>query len=373
MERVFQGWEAWAWALGMTTAVVVGALLLHGLFYWGYALLGTRRPRLLVLDGSLLRHSRRPMRLLLPILGLYLFSPLILKQISEGNSSVLDVIRNVLYVLLIFAVSWLLIQLTAVVNEVVARRYSVDVADNLASRKVRTQVGLIRRILIVIIIVFGLTATLLHFEGFREIGTGLLASAGVVGIIIGFAAQRTLGNLLAGFQIAITQPIRVDDVVVVEGEWGRIEEITLTYVIVRIWDLRRLVLPISYFIEKPFQNWTRSSAAILGTVFLHMDYTVPIDRVRAALVKALHESEYWDREVWRLHVTDTTENTVELRGLMSAANSSDAFELRAEVREKLITFLQREYPEALPRLRAEVATFTAHEKVPTDEENVAQE
>ena len=222
------------------------------------------------------------------------------------------------------------------------------------ARKVHTQVSILRRILSVGIIILALGAVLMHFDSFRQLGTGLLASAGVVGIIIGFAAQRTLGNLLAGFQIAITQPIRVDDVVVVEGEWGRIEEITLTYVVVRIWDLRRLVLPISYFIETPFQNWTRTSASILGTVFLHVDYTVPVDAVRTELQRLLEASSYWDGEVWRLHVTDTSERTVELRALMSAADSADAFELRAEIREKLIAFLQRTYPDALPRIRAEV-------------------
>ena len=194
----------------------------------------------------------------------------------------------------------------------------------------------------------------MHFESFRQLGAGLLASAGVLGIIVGFAAQKTLGNLLAGVQIAITQPIRVDDVVVVEGEWGRIEEITLTYVVVRIWDLRRLVLPISYFIEKPFQNWTRTSASILGTVFLHLDYTVPVGAVREELERLVQQSTYWDGEVVRLHVTNTTERTMELRALVSAANSSDAFELRCELREQLVAFLQAHHPGSLPRLRATV-------------------
>jgi small-conductance mechanosensitive channel len=172
--------------------------------------------------------------------------------------------------------------------------------------------------------------------------------------VIGFAAQKTLGNLLAGIQIAITQPIRIDDVVVVEGEWGRIEEITLTYVVVRIWDLRRLVLPIGYFLEKPFQNWTRVSADVLGTVYLVVDYTVPVDEIRAQLERIVRESNLWDRKVCGVQVTDASERGIEVRALVSAADSSKAWDLRCEVREKLIAFLQQNYPGSLPRVRAEI-------------------
>ena len=351
MNDLFSNGQSVALSLGLAAGIVLLALLIHFIVFKIYASLGRRKPGLLVFGGALLKHSRKPTRLLLPILALYIFRPVLTNRLTANVATILN---DVLYILLVLALAWLFIRLTAVLQEVVAQHYQLDVADNLTARKVRTQVIILRRILSVAIVVLALAAILLHFEGFRELGTGLLASAGVVGIIVGFAAQRTLGNLLAGFQIAITQPFRVDDVVVVEGEWGRIEEITLTYVVVRIWDLRRLVLPISYFIEKPFQNWTRTSAAILGTVFLHVDYTVPVEAVRQELQRLLDASELWDREVCRLHVTETTKQTVELRALMSAANSGDAFELRAEIREKLIAFLQREYPEALPRIRAEV-------------------
>ncbi len=172
--------------------------------------------------------------------------------------------------------------------------------------------------------------------------------------MVGLAAQKTIGTIIAGLQIAFTQPIRLDDVVIVEGEWGRIEEITLTYVVVRIWDLRRLIVPITYFIETPFQNWTRTSADILGTVFLYVDHTVPIDAVRAELQKILEASEAWDRKVCVLQVTNTSERAVELRALMSAADASLAWNLRCEVREKLVEFIRRDYPHALPRLRAEL-------------------
>jgi small-conductance mechanosensitive channel len=192
------------------------------------------------------------------------------------------------------------------------------------------------------------------FESVRQLGTNILASAGIAGIIVGFAAQRSIATLLAGLQIAITQPIRVDDVVIVENEWGRIEDITLTYVVVRVWDARRLVLPITYFIERPFQNWTRTSADLLATVFLHVDYRAPLDAIREELSRILHESPYWDRRVNVLQVTEARERTMEIRALASAADASLAWDLRCEVREKLIQFLQAHHPESLPRVRAEL-------------------
>jgi len=199
---------------------------------------------------------------------------------------------------------------------------------------------------------------LMTFEKVRQLGTSILASAGVIGIIVGVAAQRTIATFLAGIQIAVTQPIRIDDVVIVENEWGRIEEITLTYVVVRIWDLRRLVLPITYFIEKPFQNWTRVTADILGTVFIYVDYTVPIQAVREELHRILQNSKLWDKKVWGLQVTNTTEHTVELRALMSAPDASSAWDLRCEVRERLVEFIQKNYPDGLPKVRAEIRDFS---------------
>jgi small-conductance mechanosensitive channel len=195
---------------------------------------------------------------------------------------------------------------------------------------------------------------LMTFPRIKSLGTTILASAGIIGVVVGLAAQRTIGTFIAGLQIAFSQPIRVDDVVIVENEWGRIEEITLTYVVVKIWDLRRLIVPITYFIEKPFQNWTRVTADILGTVFIYVDYTVPFDAVREQLQRILNASELWDKKVCVLQVTNTTERTVELRALMSAPDASTAWSLRCEVREKLIDFIQKKYPKALPRLRAEM-------------------
>ncbi len=192
------------------------------------------------------------------------------------------------------------------------------------------------------------------FEQVRRFGTSLLASAGVVGVIAGFAAQRTIANLFAGFQLAMTQPIRLDDVVIVEGEWGRIEEITLTYVVVHIWDDRRLIVPLSQFIEKPFQNWTRVSAQLLGSVFVWVDYSLPLDEVRQATQRIVEASPLWDKRFWNVQVTDTSERTMQIRVLATAADSSKAWDLRCEIREKLIGYIQQHHPDSLPRLRAEL-------------------
>lgn len=290
------------------------------------------------------RHGRRPIRLLLPLAVVSAAAP----------AGIPEAVVRIFGILLAVTVAWTAVAMSRVVRDALLERFRIDVADNLEARKVHTQLELVRKVVVVIVVVLTAALVLMSFEAFRAVGTGLLASAGLAGIILGFAAQKTLANVLAGLQIAITQPIRIDDVLVVEGEWGRVEEITLTYVVLRIWDLRRLILPISYFIEKPFQNWTRTSAAVLGTVFVHVDYTVPVDAVRAELSRILEASPHWDGEVCVLHVTDARERTVELRALMSARDSGTAWSLRCEVREKLLDYLRREHPGGLPRIRAEV-------------------
>ncbi|MGC9435558.1 MAG: mechanosensitive ion channel family protein [Methanomicrobiales archaeon] len=261
--------------------------------------------------------------------------------------------QKILSIAIIAAVVWFFLRVVDFLQEIVFAWYPVEQADNLQERKVRTRFQYIRYILTFAILLVGIASIFLQFDSLRTLGTGLLASAGVMGIVIAFAAHQTLGNLLAGFQIAFAQPFRIDDVVIVEGEWGRIEEITFTYVVVRIWDQRRLVLPISYFITHPFQNWTRTTAEILGTVSVYVDYTVPVERVREELDRVVASTDLWDGRVAGLQVTDTTERTVTLRALVSARNASDAWDLRCLVRERLIGFLQSEYPDALPRLRVD--------------------
>jgi small-conductance mechanosensitive channel len=206
-----------------------------------------------------------------------------------------------------------------------------------------------------LIVIVTVSAALMTFEAVRQYGVSLFASAGVAGLVVALAARPIFANLIAGVQIAMTQPIRVDDAVVVEGEWGWIEEITSSYVVIKLWDWRRLIVPLSYFIEKPFQNWTRENASIIGTVMIHTDYTVPVDRVRQRLNEIVKQSKLWDGQVVNLQVTDATENTVELRALVSARTSPMAWDLRCEVRELLIKYLQQELPNVLPRVRASLS------------------
>jgi small-conductance mechanosensitive channel len=264
-----------------------------------------------------------------------------------------DVIKHILVLWIIGSLAWLAVKSVEIIRKVIMGHYEVRAKDNLRARQVQTQLQVLERIVIFIIVVLAAAAMLMTFDQVRQVGVSILASAGIVGIVVGFAAQRSLGNLIAGIQIAITQPIRLDDVVVVEGEWGKIEEITLTYVVVGIWDQRRLVVPITYFIEKPFQNWTRTTAQLLGTVYLYADYTIPVERVREELHRILEASDLWDRRAWGLVVTNTSERTVELRALMSAEDSPSAWNLRCLVREKLLEYLQKNFPASLPRVRVE--------------------
>ncbi|MFS4446510.1 mechanosensitive ion channel family protein [Maribacter sp. 2307UL18-2] len=259
--------------------------------------------------------------------------------------------KKVSTLLFIFASTWLVLNIIKLLKQHVLRKYDIDAADNLKARKVTTQFNILERISIFVVIFLALGIALISFEEIREIGVSIFASAGVAGIIIGFSAQKMIATFLAGIQIAVAQPIKLDDVVIVEGEWGRIEEITLTYVVVKIWDKRRLIVPTTYFIEKPFQNWTKTSADLLGTVYLYTDYQVPIEALRTELTNILKNTELWDGEVNNIQVTDSKANYIEVRALMSAKDSSTAWDLRVFVRERLIGFLQREYPESVAHMR----------------------
>lgn len=248
----------------------------------------------------------------------------------------------------ILSISWAAIIFVKSIRNKIVNRYDINAEDNLKARKIYTQFNILENIFVFVIILFAIGIALMSFENIRQIGISMLTSAGIAGIIIGFAAQKALATLLAGIQIAFTQPIRLEDVVVVEGEWGVIEEINLTYVVVKIWDKRRLVLPTTYFIEKPFQNWTRSSSDIMGTVFIYTSYNVPAKALRDALTNILENTPLWDKNVNVLQVTNTQKDIVELRALMSAKDSATAWDLRVHVREKLVEFLQQNYPESLP-------------------------
>ena len=258
---------------------------------------------------------------------------------------------RIMFFLTVISVSWLLINSIKGMKYVVLTQYDISSKDNLKARKIHTQFRYFENLLIFIVIVIAASIVLMSIEKIREFGYSLLASAGVAGIIIGFAAQRSISLVLAGFQIAITQPIRLDDVVIVEGEWGWIEEITMTYVVIRIWDKRRLIVPINYFIEKPFQNWTRTDADILGTVFIYVDYGFPVDKLRNKITDLLRETDKWDGNTNVLQVTDASEKTMEIRVLVSASDSPSAWDLRVFLRERILSYIADEYPQYLPNLR----------------------
>jgi len=263
--------------------------------------------------------------------------------------------------LFIFAFTWLIISVIKIIKHQITGKYDIGASDNLKARKVTTQFNILERIVIFIIVVLAMGIALMSFESIREIGVSIFASAGVAGIIIGLSAQKMIGTILAGIQIAIAQPIKIDDVVIVEGEWGRIEKIMLTYVVINIWDKRRLIVPTTYFIEKPFQNWTKTSSDILGTVFLYTDYNVPFDALREELTRILNSTDLWDEKVNVLQVTDSKPNHVEIRALMSAKDSPTAWDLRVFVREKLILFLQQNHPESLAHTRLYVENLGTSE------------
>lgn len=268
--------------------------------------------------------------------------------VREESYPIFDILGSIL---LISGVAWILISSLRTLKRILLDKFDTSVEDNLRSRKFQTQFNILESVFIVVIIVIAIGAVLMLFDDVRKLGISLFASAGVAGLIVGLAAQKFIGAVIAGLQIAITQPIRLDDVVIIEGEWGRIEEITLTYVVVKIWDLRRLIVPTAYFFEKPFQNWTRTSADILGTVFIYTDYHVSFEALREELTRLLNSTPLWDKKVNALQVTDAKQNGVEVRALMSAKDASTAWDLRVYIREKLIEFIQKNYPESLPKTR----------------------
>ncbi len=255
----------------------------------------------------------------------------------------------------LLCVVWLAVRAVGALQARILREHPVDIEDNLAARRVQTQTRVIARVVQGAIILVGVALALMTFPAIRQIGATLLASAGIIGLVAGIAAKPVFGNLIAGLQIALAQPIRLDDVVIVDGEWGRIEEITSTYVVVRVWDERRLVVPLQWFIENPFQNWTRTSAQLLGTAFLWLDYRTPMAEVRAELQRICEEDPRWDGRVCIAQVTETSEQTIQVRLLVSARNSGELFDLRCVVRERMVDYLNRCHPQALPRLRADLS------------------
>lgn len=303
----------------------------------------------------LIPFAGRAVRWVLPLMAILMGAPAL--AVSSRTEAI---VKDATSILIIATLAYLGLQLIHVGTSLILQRQQLSVSDNRRARAIYTQVTMLRKIVTSVVILIAVASMLMVFESVRHFGTAIIASAGVAGIILGFAAQKSIATLLAGIQIALTQPIRIDDVVIVEGEWGRIEEITLTYVVVCIWDWRRLVLPISYFIEKPFQNWTRTSAEVIGSVFLYVDYNVPLAPLRAELERILDGSQLWDGKVCALQVTDTKQHTVEVRVIVSARDAGQAFDLRCDLREKLIGFLQKNHPDSLPRIRASLESDGAN-------------
>ncbi len=269
------------------------------------------------------------------------------------RASQLRVFDRFAQVFLTIAIAYILIAVIKVVEDYVVYKYDLNKPNNLRERKIRTQLQFVRRLSIGLIVTLALCLIFLSFPNLRRLGAGLLTGVGIGSIIVGFSAQRSLANFLAGMQIAFTQPIRLDDVLVVEGEWGRVEEITLTYVVIIIWDQRRLILPITYFIEKPFQNWTRTGSEILSAAMIYLDYTVPVEEVRKEFLNYVQKQTLWDQRLAVLQVTNWSEKMVELRCLVSTNNAGNAFDLRCLIREHLLQFIQNNYPHSLPTTRVE--------------------
>lgn len=340
----------WALSAALLVGAAIAALLLHAaVLALARRMLGDRRPFLRTLLGA----TKGPTRL-----GLLLIALAIALPTTPLAGDTKEVLARLLGLATICLLGWIAVTTLRIAADLYLMRFRIDVEDNLLARKHVTQVRVLVRVLDSVIVLITVAFALMTFEAVRQFGITLFASAGVAGIIAGLAARPVLTNFIAGVQIAVAQPIRIDDAVIVENESGNVEEITFSYVVVRLWDLRRMVVPLSYFIEKPFQNWTRIGGELIGSVFFYVDHTAPVDAIRTKLTEIASQSKLWNGKVVSLQVSDCKETTIELRALVSANSASAVWDLRCEVREKLIDFLQREYPSVLPRRRYETTEKT---------------
>jgi small-conductance mechanosensitive channel len=348
--------ENFGWAPDwLVSTVIIAALLIVALIAHSVFVAIARRiigPRVFL--SLLLSRTKGLIRL-----GLLIAALAAAVHVAPLGAESEGAIRQGLLIAFIFLLGWTALIAIDLATGLYLQRFNVDVADNLLARKHITQIRVLKGAADTLAIVVTISIALMSVEAVRQFGISLFASAGVAGIIAGLAARPVFSNLIAGVQIAMTQPIRLEDSVIVEGEFGSIEEITSTYVVVRLWDLRRMIVPLTYFMEKPFQNWTRQSSALIGTVFIYVDYSAPIERIRQKLLEIVSSSELWDKKVVSLQVSDAKTSTIELRVLVGALNAGTTWNLRCEVREKLISFLQQEHPDVLPRLRLEVDSSPA--------------
>jgi small-conductance mechanosensitive channel len=343
---VFHFRHGWFFAIFVFCSMLVIANLVH---YILFRVLHRKESTSHPLGWGLQQHLGKPARAIFLLTCLLIILPVI-PGLPENIEAML---RQAFIMLMVIALGWFVIGCIYVLQAILLRRYDLNAENNIRARRVHTQFQLFRRILITFVVIIDIGALLWTFNDPRiwHYGSGLLASAGIASLILATAAKSTASNLFAGLQIAFTEPIRIDDVVVVQGEWGRIEEINSAYVIVKIWDLRRLVVPLTYFIENSFQNWTRQSSDILGTAFLYVDYSVPVEDLRKQLEAIVHSSSLWDNRVCGLQVTNLTDRSMELRCLVSSRNSSENFDLRCLVREKMTAWIQQNYPDVFPTTR----------------------
>lgn len=329
--------------LAFALAIVLALLVHHLLFRLAKRLTANRT----LFWRTLVSRGENPMRL-----GIMLIALALAAQISRISGTPLAALSQIFFVGFIFMLGWFVHTALHISITVYSRRYSLESEDNLLARKHITQMRILQRVANFLIYLTTLSIALMTFDGVRQYGVSLLASAGAAGLIVGLALQPVIKNLIAGIQIAIAQPIRIDDALLIEGEWGNVEEITATYVVIRIWDWRRLVIPLSYFIEQPFQNWTKEGSALIGNVVIYLDFTAPIETIRTKAKRIVEDSKLWNKDVFALQVIDFTEKVMQVRILASAKNAAIAYDLRCEIREKLVDFIVKNHPDALPQTRA---------------------
>lgn len=349
LDGLIGGLPGWGQSLVIVGVIAGIALLVQVVVYWILRLATSSDKR--AIGRHLIRHTAHAARALAVVVGVTVGVTVCQERGLLPRELLAGYWPAISSALLVVCMTWLVVGLVSGGDDVILARHKMDVRDNLRARRLHTQVAVISRVLRIIVVIIGAAVALMMFDGVEELGASLLASAGIAGIAVGFAAKSVLGNLLAGIQIALTQPIRLDDAVVISGEWGWIEEITTTYVVVRIWDKRRLIVPFSKIIEEPFENWTRKSSDILGQVVLFTDFACDLDAVRAKLDEIVGSTDKWDGQTKVVQVTDTSERTMKVRVLVSAADSPTAWDLRCMVRERLLAWLREAHPEWLPRER----------------------
>ncbi|MFZ0662804.1 MAG: mechanosensitive ion channel family protein [Acidobacteriaceae bacterium] len=344
-----QHWHTLLISVAFLAGAILVAIIAHTIVFWVLRRIARRKTA--VLGQSLVRHSQGPARWIFPLLAVLVILPGL-----PLTPKVMDALQHIAGIGLIAVTAWLVILCVDIFVDIVTGRYSLDVSDNLTARRIQTQFTMLHRIVVVLVIIVTLAIMLMTFPAIKHIGESVLASAGLASLIVGLAMKGTLSNLIAGVQIAFTQPFRLEDAVVIEGEWGWIEEIGTMYVVVRLWDLRRLVLPLSYFLDHPFQNWTYKSANLLAHCYIYTDYSVPVQALRDELDNILKSTPLWGGKVCVLQVSQLEQFTVQIRALMDAGSGGQAWDLRCLVRERMIEFLTKNYPGSLPRYRGEFQT-----------------